>query len=262
MPLDLVVEDVTTLDESVQSFYVKDETDGVYKLDIVAQEGYAIENTAALKSALAKERENAKKATNQLKTFQTKYADLDPDEAREAMIKLQELSEFDPKTEADRLASEKYEAQKKRLETSITKKYEAIIENEYKPIVEKHNALESKFKQEVLSSEALKAIAEEQGDVDLLLPHVISKMRIERNDVGDYEKFLVDKDGEPLYDNKGQKMDTRTFVAGLKNKFPAAFKAPVKSGGGTAGTGRKEGGVDTSKMTAAQMIVAGLQDRS
>lgn len=233
MPLKAIVDDVETLDEGVREFYVKDEESGVFRLDVEEVNGYTLENTEGLKSALTKERKAAKDYEKQIKTYKERYDGLDPDEARTAMQKLEELSQFDPQSEAEKIAQEKYETQRKRLETSLNKQWEAKIKNEYEPIAEKYKSVESQLRKELVHSAALKAIAEEDGDVDLLLPHVVGKMKFELSDNNEYKAFIADKDGEPVYNNKGLPMSTREFVSSLKTKFPGAFKSDAQSGGGS-----------------------------
>ena len=262
MPLATFVEDVEILDEAVREYYKPMEEGEGYILDVEPVNGFVVENVDSLRSALTKERKAAKDYKKKVETYESKYADLDPDEYKAAMDKIEELSQFDPEKEADKLAEEKYNAQKKRLETQVNKQWEAKINNEYEPYKQKYSVLENQLRQTMVRGEALKAIAEEDGDVDLLLPHVESKIKFEMEQTGDVRTYLMDKDGEPLYNDKGAEMSTREFVSSLKGRFPSAFKSKAKSGGGMEQSrGRSGAGKDTSKMTSLDLINEGIKQR-
>lgn len=263
MAVAAVVDDINSIDEAVREHYVKDEASGKFRLDVTAVDGYVLENVDGLNKALKSERKLRGDFEKKTKEYEAKYKDVDLEEIEEIRTKYDELSKIDPTKESERLAQEKYEAQKKRLETTLTKQWETKIANEYEPSKKKAEVLEKQLKNVLVQSAALKAIAEEEGEVDLLLPHVIGKMKFEMNtDENKFETYLVGEDGEPMYNTKGQKMATREFVASLKTKFPAAFKSTVKPGGGT--NPNKQGGkkeADPNNMTPVQMIQAGLNKK-
>lgn len=260
MPVKSFVEDVNEVEESIREFYVQDETLGGYKLDVEAVNGLVLENVDSLRSALNKERKSAKDFEKKYREVSTKFDGIDLEEYSEIKTKYEELSKLDPEKEAERLALEKYETQKKRLETQLTKQFEAKIATEYEPIKQKYTTVETQLRQQMVRGNALAAIAAEEGDVDLLLPHVEGKMKFEINDEGEFETYLADNSGEPLYNDKGEKMKTREFVASLKSKFPGAFKSTVKSGGGTQSSGKSlPSHVDPNKLSPIQMIQLGLK---
>jgi hypothetical protein len=236
MALAAFVESIESVPEHIRDEYVEDTELGGYKLNVQEAKGFVLENVDALKSALSKERKSRSDFEKQLTSLKTKYVDIDVDAAKEAMQKLAEFEKFNPQTEAEKIAQEKYEAQKKRLENSVASRYEAQIKNEYEPLKEKYKIVESQLKKEMVTGSALAAISAEDGDVDLLLPHVVGKMKFEMNDKGAFETLVVGSDGEPMYNNKGQPMTPRELVSSLKTKFPAAFKSNAKAGGGVKST--------------------------
>ena len=79
-------EEFDKLDEVVKKFYV--EKDGKYLLDA---EG--VEDVGGLKSALEKERASVRKLKSDLQATVDKYKDIDPEKAREAEKKLQDLED-------------------------------------------------------------------------------------------------------------------------------------------------------------------------
>jgi hypothetical protein len=102
MPLQFIVDDISTLPEAVQSLYAKDGEKFKLQLD-----GY--EDPAGLKSALQKERDSAKAANKQA----SQWASIGktPDEIQALMTRQRELEE------GSLLSKEKYEeALKKRME--------------------------------------------------------------------------------------------------------------------------------------------------
>src|SRR5690606_22284973 len=102
------------------------------------------ENVSGLKSALGKTQEEAKT----LKQRMTAFADLDPDAAREAMTKLEELRNAIPEDKVkDRIAS---------LETQLKTKHE----KEAKALREQADRLRSQLDHRVRRADALAAIAE------------------------------------------------------------------------------------------------------
>jgi len=257
MSLVTFVEDVSTLDESVQSFYK--ETEGGFILDAMPANGYVIENVDNLKSALTKERKTVKDYEKKVKTYESKYADIDPEEYKSAMEKIEELSQFDPEKEADKLAQEKYEANKKRLEATITKQYEAKIKNEYEPVKQKYDVVVKQLEKELRTAAAVKALAAEEGDADLLLPHVLNKLKFSQKDDGSFETYVTDDSGEVAYNQKAEPLSVQELVQSMKGKFPGAFKSTARSGGGAQqNRGKGNDGVDISKLTPAQKIQMAL----
>jgi len=247
--LEAVIDDIETLDEGVRDFYTKDEESGVYKLNVKESKGYVLENVEALKSTLTKVRREAKDYEKKYTEVSKKYAGIDLEEYNDIKSKYEELSKIDPNKEADRLLQEKLEAETKKIEKRLTKQWESKIDTEYKPYVDKYSKVESQLRKQLVENAAVSAIVAEKGDVDLLRPHLESRIKFEMNDQGEFEKYIIDTDGEPLYNNKGEKMSEQEFVATvLKGKFPGAFKSDAKSGGGTTTQDKKGGGEEKSLM--------------
>jgi len=82
-----VVQDINEVEEQYRSLYEKQD-DGTFRLQLEDDE-----NVDGLKSALEKERKARRDAEKSLKETVEKYKDIDPDKAREAQKKLQELQE-------------------------------------------------------------------------------------------------------------------------------------------------------------------------
>jgi len=263
MSLVTFVEDVTTLDAAIQPFY-KALDDGGFILDAMSVNGYVVENTEGLKTALAKERLSAKTLDKKVKTLETKFAEVDPDVYRETLLKLEEMSAFDPAKESDKLALEKYETNKKRLESTITKQFELKIKTDYEPTMLKYKAAEDQLRKTLVDSVAVNALLAEGGDESLLLPHMKSALNFYVKEDGTFGSDVVGADGEPIYNNKGERISAMEYASTvLKVKFPGAFKSTVKTGGGAQQTGpASQKAVDTSTMTPKQLMAHGRELRS
>lgn len=256
MALKTFVEDINAVDEGVRSFYVE-HAEGGYVLDAEPVNGWGVENTEGLKGALTKERKLRSDFEKAAKSYKEKFEGIDPDAAREAFTKLEEFANFNPQTEAEKIAQEKYEANKKRLETSAVKPWEQKWENEYKPLENKYNAVFKQLQEQMVDNTALKAIADAKGDVDLLMPHVVRNVRFDVNDQGKYQTSVVDRSGEIMYNNKGIEMSVSEYVESLKSKFPAAFKSDVPAGGGANSQHSTAPTTDVSFMEALMAAVPG-----
>lgn len=240
MSLKAIVDNIEEIAEPIRNEYVKDEATGKYRLDVESVDGYVLEDTSTLKKTLEKVRKESKDNEKLYKSLKDKFGDLDPEDAREKIAQLDELLKLDPKTEAERLAQEKIESEKKKIEKQLNKQWESKINTEYEPMKKRYGTVEAMLRKELVESAAVKAIASEGGNVDLLLPHIKDKIKFNIDEEGKTEVYLVGSDGEPVYDSKGQHMSFNEYVAALKPKFPGAFTAGGKgSGGGSRGS---EGG--------------------
>lgn len=243
MALKAILDSVEGLPDGVKEHYTARE-DGKFVLGVDAVEGLTLENVEALKSALGKERTRADKAEG----LATKFKDLDPDKARQALTELEELKKLDPEKEADKIAAAKVEAATKQL----VEKHEGekVASNE------RISHLTSTVEGLLIDAAATAALAEAKGSVELLLPHVRSHARVKEVE-GKFAVEIVDKDGNArIADAKGTPMDIKALVAEMRasETFGRAFDASGQSGSGTGpsnGTGGT-GQLKRSQMTAAE----------
>ena len=256
MSLVTFVENISDVDESVQSFYK--ETEGGFILDAQPANGYVIENVDSLKSALTKERKAVKDYEKKVKTYESKYAEIDPDEYKAAMEKIEELSQFDPEKEADKLAQEKYEANKKRLESTIAKQYEAKIKNEYEPVKQKYDVVVKQLEKELVTSAVMKALVAEDSDPkynDLLMSRMLNQLKFGQTESGAFETYVTDERGEIAYNSKAEPMSVQELAAVMQTKYPGAFLSTAKPGGGAQQSkGKASDGIDINKLSPAEKI--------
>ena len=243
MSIKAIVDEVP---EGMQEHYSQRE-DGKYQLAVEAPEGWALEDVAGLKSAYSKEKENRKALERKVKA----YGDLDPDAAREAMQKWDEIKGLDPKKDADRIAQEKFEA----LQGQIVKKHESELAKRD----ETNKKLRSQLEHMMVDQAATAALAEAGGSVDLLLPIIRSQTRVTEDDDGSLTVQVLGQDGSPRITSKAGDSGMMTIdelVQELRQseKYGRAFDASGTSGSGMRpGSGvREPGQLKRSKMTAAQ----------
>lgn len=241
---------VTKLDdapEALREHYA--EKDGKFYLAVEPVDGYALEDVSGLKSALGAERTEREK----LQAAVVKFKDIDPDKAREALAKLEELGSIDPAKEADKLANTKFEAAKAQL---LEKHSQEIGERDGR-IKKLTDAMDKLVRQ----AAATAAIAEAKGSVELLLPHVLNHTRVKETDDGEFVVEVVDAKGNVrIGDSKGAPLDLKGLVAEMRQSetFSRAFDGDGHSGtgkehdkGGTAGSGKGDFGGSREERAAA-----------
>lgn len=224
MSLKALVEKIDDVPETARSFY--SEKDGKFVLDVEAVEGFSLEDTSGLKSSLGKERQKVR----ELERITSKFKDLDPDKAREAMEQLEEFRKIDPVKEADKIVAQKLEAAKGQM-----------VEKHSKELQEREGrigALTQTVQNLLIDQAATSALADAKGSVELLLPHVQRHTRVREVD-GKYLVEVIGKDGEPRIGNaKGDPMTIADLVQEMRKSdtFGRAFEGSGQSGSGTRPT--------------------------
>lgn len=246
MALKAIIEKIEDVPEGVRGEY-KEQTaeDGkkFFLLDVSPVNGFELDNVSSLKTALGAERTAKKKLEDQV----IKFKDIDPDKARDALTRLEELEAIDPTKEADKIANTKFEAAKAQL----LKKHSEELEGEKT----KSSRYRSKIDRLMIDSVAKSAIADLKGSIDLLLPHVQSQTRVVE-DGDDFKVEVIDKDGNVrIGDSKGQPMSIKDLIAEMRNsdKFGRAFEGDGQTGGGKrSSTGGGNPTLKRSQMTAKE----------
>lgn len=253
--LKAIVASLDDVPEGVRDYYeagtAEHETEGKFVLKVEPVDGFALENINGLKTTLGKEMSLRKSLEKQV----VKYKDIDPDAAREALAKLQEMGDLDPAKDADRIADSKFQAAKAQL---LEKHGQELAQRD-----ERINTLDSALDGLVRREAAVKAIAEAKGSVDLLLPHVMAHTRRKETDDGKFDVEVIDASGNVRIGNaKGDPMDLKGLVAEMRQSetFARAFDADGHSGtgkqpdnpGGAKTKGDMGGSRDERKAAIAQ----------
>jgi hypothetical protein len=260
--LEAFVESLDNVPEAVQSEYKQ--VEGGYQLDVKEVKGYALENIEGLRSALGKERNSNSTLTKELNKIKKEFDGIDPMELvgvkaqlDDVQQKYDELLSIDPESKSDEIAAQKV----KDKMTKAQKDWEKQYNKEVGTRDEKITTLTSQLQNLMIHSTAVKALAENgAGDsVDLLLPHVLKNTKLVEND-GKMEVHVVDSEGNPRVRSDGRNMSIEDLMPEFKDKWPNAFNANVKSGGGTPPNPRPSSGSGNNEMTANDRILAGLQN--
>jgi DNA-directed RNA polymerase subunit F len=231
MALKAVVEKVDDLAESIRPLY--QEKEGRFVLDVEPIDGFALEDVAGLKSTLGKELTKRK----QLEKDFAKFKDLDPDKAREAIVKLEELGNIDPLKEADKIVDQRLKAATGQLVEKHTKE----LDQERA----RSTRLQKAFESTLIDQAATAALAEAKGSVELLLPHVQRHTRVRELDDGRHVVEVIDKDGTVRIGNsKGDPMTITDLVQEMKKSeaFGRAFDGSGQSGSGMRPSGSNGAG--------------------
>lgn len=238
MALKAVLESVDELPEPVRAFY--QEKEGKFVLDVEPVEGFALEDVSGLKSTLGKELTKRK----QLEKDFAKFKDIDPDKAREALVRLEELGSIDPLKEADKIVDQRLKAATGQLVEKHTKELDAERARSAR--------LQKAFESTLIDQAATAALAEAKGSVELLLPHVQRHTRVRELDDGRHVVEVIDKEGTVRIGNsKGDPMTISDLIQEMKKSdaFGRAFDGSGQSGSGTRPTTNTNGSQGSRAIT-------------
>lgn len=244
MGLEKSVESLEGVPEALHSLYRENE--GQYELTVDPSE---LEELVApnLKSALQKERQNARQREREAKDLKRRletFGDEDPEALLEELSSLRKLKE---KAEAG-----------KGKEDSAVEQVRKQLQDEFGKTLKAKDEDLSKLKGQLTSllvdSAATGAISEMKGVPKLLLPHVKRMTEVVEED-GKYDVRVLNEQGEHRVNSDGEYMTIKELVSELRNDevFQRAFDGEGASGGGTPSGGPRGGGAATKKRS--QMAV-------
>ena len=246
-------EEWDALPDDVKEHYV--EKDGVMQLGVTPADGIELMNPTQLKKTLQKERAAASEAEKARKALEVKLGDLDVDEAREALVKLEEMAGMDPEG--------KSKAEREAFEKSLTTKFE----DDRKKLIAKHQGeaeaaskaalvIEGQLQHQMIAAAGTKAITEAGGSPELLLPIFERMSKMRKKDDGTFEVVILDDENmdrlSPVA-NSTALMTYDELAEELKGnkKFARAYDGSGASGSG-AGRSGAIGGTGTGlKLSTA-----------
>lgn len=210
MALQLIVDDLESIPEPLRANYK--EADGKYRLDL---EGY--EDPAGLKSALEKERKEAREASKQVKAWQA--LGKTPDEIHALL---------DAQRKAEEASAEK-NGEWDKLKAQMLEQHQ----RERDQLEAKSRAKDAAIERHLIDAQATAAIASAKGVPALLLPHVKAAARVVEED-GEYVVRVVDDKGNPRVNGKGDYLSIADLVSEMRQSevFGRAFDAEGRTGGG------------------------------
>lgn len=211
MPLPLIVDSLDSVPEPIRANYVQ-AGDGKFRLDL---DGY--EDPANLKSALEKERTNARTAAKQAQAWQS--IGKTPDE-------IQALLEAQRQAEEDKAAKG---GEWDKLKGQMTQAHQAELTKRD----EREQQLRKSLERRLVDADATAAIAALKGVPALLLPHVRAAVKVIEEE-GEFVARVVDQSGNPRVNGKGEFLSISDLVGEMRQSevFGRAFEATGTSGSG------------------------------
>lgn len=202
--------------------------EGKFVLDVEAVNGLALENVEGLKTTLGAKKAEVEEAKSKL----ARFGDMNPEQAKAALAKVAELGDIDPEKEADKLVEQKVAAIKQQLIETHQAEKEALET--------RLRGRDSLLERVLVEDQAIRAITEQGGDVDLLLPHVKPNIRLKLEEADDGTikpaTTIIDAQGNPrISGSKGENMDVTGLVTTMKSdeKFSRLFKSSGHQGSGS-----------------------------
>lgn len=234
-----VADSLDAIPEAQRSLYKAD--GDKFRLDL---DGY--EDPAGLKSALDKERKAAKDAIGMAKAW--KELGKTPEE-------IQELLAAQDQAERDKLVKG---GEWDKLKGQMTEQHQAELAKREEAL----KGMRGHLEKHLVDAGGVAAIAAAEGNVELLLPHVKSRVKvIEEN--GDYAVRVVDAAGNPRVNVSGEFLSMSDLVGEMRQNpvFAAAFMAPNASGGGAQQSNSSSRGMDLSKLPPRERMNAARAQR-
>lgn len=259
----LTKEQFEALPEQDRGIYA--ERDGLYHPNVKpmtlkvgdAEATFALENVTGLKKALSTQSARTRDLEKVLKA----YEDLDPQQAREAIKKLEEMG-----SGADDRTKQQIEAVKASLEATHRREL-AKKDEESKAVQGELGLVRKQLEKLLIENAAIEAINAEGGikgaAVKALLPVILSCTRVTKNDKGEFVSQVVDHDGEvriSFKPNCMDNMDIRELVTEMKNgEFAFLFEGTDARGAGASSSGGRSGrmkinAADFSKLPPSEQL--------
>ena len=223
MAIKAILETLDGVEDSLKTHYV--EKDGKFFLEVNEVDGFTLENTKNLRSALSKERSDKEEALRSVKAF----GDLTPDEVKSAMEKAKDFENMTPKEQVDKLVEERTAGIKTKLESDMS-----ALQNDY-------DRLKTNAENTFINSAIQNAISKSEGKVvpgaaDMLIKSIRESVAVSGEGDSASLKILNEK-GEPRISAKpGESgdMGLQEFVDSYASNKDFAF---LYQGSGQSGSG-------------------------
>lgn len=247
----------TTLDglsEDEKRHYVQ--KDGKFFLDVGATDGFSLENVTGLKKTVETLRASERKLKTDFERLTESFKDIDPESAREALGKVDEMKNWDK----DKKVKETIDANKKEL---IKQHEQKVVEFQTKI-----SAVTGQLQEAIVTTRIIEALQQEKGNVELLLPHVKRFVHMKEGSDGKFYPEVVGDTGDPrVGDAAGNPMTVLQRVQEMKSQktFAPAFEGVQSTGGGSTGSERSgtqnsQTGGGVIQATNNQVQVSNLAD--
>ena len=242
--LKAVVTDLTTIDEAHRGFYVA--KDGKFFLNVTPVDGFQLDNTTGLKTALGAERNTVSVLQAQLKPYEgldaaaartaieriTAFGDLTPEAAKEAAETAARLTALDPEKQAEQIANTKLDTIKGQLsaqynlkETEWSTKVKGLEDTNAGLVGQLQSLMrDNQIKDEVAKSNPLD---DARDAVELLVGKFVKTSMKD----GKVVVEVLDTNGNPrIKDVNGTPFTVADLVAEIREKSASLFKPDEKRG--------------------------------
>lgn len=222
-------EEHAKLPDAVKSEYVQNEKLGKYVLNVEPVDGWGLEDVKGLKTVLSDRTERQRQASERLAA----YGELTPEQAREAVQRLEALGDM---------------GDKKKLDERIAQMTGQVEQKYTSKLAEKENAIKGltdTVSRLMIDGEAARILADPKvkGSFALLIGPIRQAVKVDSDGQGGFALKIVDpKTGTPLLSqqqgNNGP-MGLEEFILTLRNsqEFAPAFAGSGATGGGATGSG-------------------------
>ncbi len=260
MALKAILTSVDGLAEDIVAHYKEKTVDGAKKfyLDVTGVDGLALEDVTALKTTVATLRKSEKTlrrevetGENVLRKHEAKFEGIDPQSARDALGKIEDIANWDGETkvaEAVKVATDKATADAQARIDKLVIEHNDKVKNLDADLTSSTKQLNTAL----VTSKIAEAINKEEGNQELLMPHVERQVEMIKGDDGKYSPHVLDVSGDrritDLTDGKSY-MTIPDLVAEMKDNatYAACFKGTGSSGAGKRGSGDGDGKKPASK---------------
>jgi hypothetical protein len=245
--LKAVVTDINELDEGLRGYYVQ--KDGKFFLNVTPVDGFQLDNTQGLKTALGAERNNVSVLQAQLKPYEgldasaartaierlAAFGDITPEAAKTAAETAARLQALDPEKQAEQIANTKLETFKGQIsaqynlkETEWTTKVKGLEDTNASLVGQLQTIMaDSQIKSEVAKANPLD---DARDAVELLVSKFVRTSMKDGKVVVD----VLDTNGNPrIKDVNGTPFTVADLVAEIRESRASLFKPDEKRGLGT-----------------------------
>jgi hypothetical protein len=232
MALKPFAESADEIPEGLRDHYAEGD-DGKLYLQVEQVGGWALEDVSGLKSTLTKKKAALEKIQKQAES----YEGLDPEKAREALAKLDEINSWTP----DEKVNEKIRAEVEAVRAKLLKDLDTEKAG--------RNEVETALSELLIDNQVRSLMGGEAlgGEPEIVLPYVRSRTRVVRDENGVRRVQVLREDRQgPVHTKKSgsaDEMDLSEFLGELKDheKWSRAFNGTGASGSGASSSGAFRG---------------------
>ena len=266
--LKAVLENLDGLSDEIKAHYAS--KDGKFILDVAKTNGLGLENVDGLKSTVEKLRASEKALQTEIKTTEdalksaqtihkeyiAKYDGIDAEQARSALSKIDDIKNWN----GEEKVKEAVQSAVTQIEQKMQTKLDEVVKQNTTTVESLQNDLadsQSQLQEAIVTTKIVEAISKENGNVDVLMPHVRNQVAMVKDGHGKWKPEVHKADGTPrIGDSVGNDMTITQLVQEMKSQetFAGCF-----SGANSSGTGKthsSETGSHRKTQDGAKIIEA------